>query len=77
VLYFSDVPETGSYVFRVRVTRMGSGAGVMGAGVVEDSVVGGWEVGLDLGLGVLVGAEGSGGGLIVYFVVMRVCELVS
>jgi hypothetical protein len=56
---------------------MGSGAGVMGAGVVEDSVVGGWEVGLDLGLGVLVGAEGSGGGLIVYFVVMRVCELVS
>lgn len=73
MLYFSVVPETGSYVFRVRVARMGSGAGVMGAGVVEGSLV----EGLDLGLRSLVGAEGSGGGWIVYFVVMRVCRFVS
>ena len=49
---------------------MGSGAGVTVAGVVEGS-------GLDFDLRGLVGAEGSGGGLIVYFVVMRVCWSVS
>jgi hypothetical protein len=67
VLYFSVVPLAGSYVFKVSVARIGSAWGAAGW---EASVI----VELGLGLRALEGFEESAGGLMVYFVVMRVWE---
>lgn len=70
VLYFNVVPDAGSYVFRVRVARMGSAGVVGGAGVVGAAAA---SSGVGFGLrSRFEGLDGSGRGLIVYFVVMRV-----
>lgn len=70
MLYFSVAPDVGSKVLRVSIARgaSGAGAGVVVRGslrVVDEAFV---FRGLAL--------EGSAGGLIVYFVVMRVCDTV-
>jgi hypothetical protein len=70
VLYWSVVPLAGSYVFKVSVARGGSG--------FEDSA----GLGRDLEVVVVVvdsevGGAATGGALMVYLVVMRVCVVVS
>lgn len=79
MLYFSVVPDTGSYVFNVSVARMESAAGAAGAGVgigvaAVAAVVVVLEVAGVLGLALrgLGGLEASTGWAMVYFVVMRV-----
>jgi hypothetical protein len=73
VLYLSVVPEAGSYVFNVRVARIGSDAG---AGVVEGAEAGSSGLlALVLGFGLRdADFEGLEGSRRVYFVVIRVCE---
>jgi hypothetical protein len=68
VLYFSVVPDSASYVLRVRVARIGSGAGVApGAGDSASSVAD-FAVVFDLRCDEVEGLRS------VYLVVMRVCE---
>jgi hypothetical protein len=68
VLYFSVAPEVGSKVLRVSVARGASGAGVR---VVVDGSLG--VVGEAFVFRALA-FEGSVGGVMVYFDVMRVCD---
>ena len=70
------MPETGSNVLKVRCARIGSGA-CAGIGAGSEKVEVEVEVAdLDFGLRGL-DFDGSGGGRIVYFVVMRVWALLD